>query len=127
MPCRLGLRSRPGAVANDNFRRQPDSARDRFAPQQLDQHLRPCPAEFPAWLVNRRQGRIDGLVTDRDLVVRVHSEGRDPARTPVADVMTRNPRTVSADASIEEAADTQGWCPPAAAFQRPEGHPTPIP
>jgi signal-transduction protein with cAMP-binding, CBS, and nucleotidyltransferase domain len=49
------------------------------------------------------QGRIEGLVTDRDLVVRALSEGRDPARTRVADVMTRNPRMISADAPIEEA------------------------
>jgi len=48
-------------------------------------------------------GRIEGLVTDRDLVVRVLSEGRDPSRTRLADVMTRHPRTIPSDAPIEEA------------------------
>jgi CBS domain-containing protein len=34
--------------------------------------------------------RLIGMLTDRDIVVRVISEGRDPAKTHVEDVISRN-------------------------------------
>jgi CBS domain-containing protein len=49
------------------------------------------------------RGRLEGVVTDRDLVVRGLSEGCDPSRTRLAEVMTRHPRTLSAEASVEDA------------------------
>lgn len=42
-----------------------------------------------------------GLVTDRDLTVRVLGEGRDAATTSVADVMTPAVKTVREDCPIE--------------------------
>lgn len=48
-------------------------------------------------------GRPVGLVTDRDLAVRVLADGRDPRRTSVAEVMTFRPRTVGEDTPIEAA------------------------
>lgn len=57
-------------------------------------------------LVNDAQGRPCGIITDRDLVVRVLGEGRDPTRTRVTDVMTRHPNTVKVDTTIEEALAT---------------------
>jgi CBS domain-containing protein len=44
-----------------------------------------------------------GLVTDRDLALRVVAEGRDADATPVRAVMTEHPRTLREDASIEAA------------------------
>jgi CBS domain-containing protein len=44
-----------------------------------------------------------GLITDRDLAVRVLAETRDPATTPVEAVMTREPKTVTEDTPIEDA------------------------
>lgn len=44
-----------------------------------------------------------GIVTDRDLALRVVGEGRDPFTTTVAEVMTRSPRTVQDDTDVEEA------------------------
>lgn len=44
-----------------------------------------------------------GIVTDRDLAVRVVSQGRDAAKTKVGDVMTSAPRTIHHDVEIEEA------------------------
>lgn len=44
-----------------------------------------------------------GILTDRDLAVRVVAEGRDPVQTTVQDVMTAAPHTLSEDAAIEEA------------------------
>ncbi len=43
-----------------------------------------------------------GILTDRDLAVRVLAEGLNPDTTPVADVMTRHPSTVSENAAIED-------------------------
>jgi CBS domain-containing protein len=44
-----------------------------------------------------------GLVTDRDLVVRVLSEQRDPNQTRITEVMTQFPQTVTEETPIEEA------------------------
>ncbi|MCO5166096.1 MAG: CBS domain-containing protein [Planctomycetes bacterium] len=43
-----------------------------------------------------------GIVTDRDLVLRVLAADRDPLTTRVAEVMTRSPRTVSEETPIEQ-------------------------
>jgi CBS domain-containing protein len=44
-----------------------------------------------------------GLVTDRDLVVRVMAAGRDPNQTLVSELMTRLPHSVGEETPIEEA------------------------
>ena len=40
-------------------------------------------------------GVLRGIVTDRDIVLRCVAPEEDPARTTVADIMTRRPATVS--------------------------------
>jgi CBS domain-containing protein len=42
-------------------------------------------------------------VTDRDLVVRVLAEGRDPQSTTVGEIATGDVVTISPDASLDEA------------------------
>lgn len=44
-----------------------------------------------------------GLVTDRDLTVRVLAEARDPVQTTVGEVMTRTIKTISEQTPVEEA------------------------
>jgi CBS domain-containing protein len=44
-----------------------------------------------------------GIVTDRDLTIRVLARGKNPFATTVGDVMTLFPRTVREDTSIEDA------------------------
>jgi CBS domain-containing protein len=44
-----------------------------------------------------RKGRLAGIFTERDALFRVIAEGRDPAKTKVAEVMTANPRTIAPD------------------------------
>ena len=44
-----------------------------------------------------------GLVSDRDLTLRVMATARDPARTPIVDVMTPMPHTVLESSSMESA------------------------
>ena len=42
-------------------------------------------------------GQLAGIFTERDALFRVIADGRDPAATRVADVMTSNPRTIAPD------------------------------
>jgi CBS domain-containing protein len=44
-----------------------------------------------------------GILTDRDIVVRVIAEGKSPHHTRVRDVMTPRPRTVAEETPIETA------------------------
>jgi CBS domain-containing protein len=49
--------------------------------------------------------RLVGMVTDRDVTVRLVAEGGDPARTKVRDVMTPEVRYVFEDEDLEYVAD----------------------
>ena len=44
-----------------------------------------------------QEGRLAGIVTERDALFRVIAEGRDPKKTRIAEVMTANPRTIAPD------------------------------
>jgi CBS domain-containing protein len=46
--------------------------------------------------------RVIGLITDRDIVVRVVAAGKDCGTARVADAMTRSVRTVREDAPIDQ-------------------------
>lgn len=48
-------------------------------------------------------GELVGIVTDRDLVVRVIAEGREPGSTVVGDVCSSSPVTVSPDDDVSHA------------------------
>ena len=53
------------------------------------------------------QGRLQGMVTDRDLVVKVLAEGRDPGSVKVVDLADQpEVVTIGADDSAEEAIST---------------------
>ena len=41
--------------------------------------------------------RLTGIFTERDALFRVVAEGRDPEKTRLVEVMTANPRTITAD------------------------------
>lgn len=49
--------------------------------------------------------KLVGIVTDRDLAIKVVAAGRDPQTTPVRQVMTTNVITCRADDDIETALD----------------------
>lgn len=49
-----------------------------------------------------RDKRPIGVLTDRDIAMRVVAAGRDPQETTVDDVMTRHPRSVMAGTPIED-------------------------
>lgn len=48
-------------------------------------------------------GRLVGIVTDRDIVVRVVAEGRDPNATTVKEIASTDLVTVSPDEDLDEA------------------------
>jgi CBS domain-containing protein len=48
-------------------------------------------------LLVMREGRLAGIFTERDALFRVIAEGRDPATTRLAEVMSANPRTIAPD------------------------------
>jgi len=50
--------------------------------------------------------RLKGMITDRDIVLKVVSEGKDPADTKVGELAEGKPVTIGADDSVEEALDT---------------------
>jgi CBS domain-containing protein len=50
--------------------------------------------------------RLKGVLTDRDIVVRVVAEGADPNAFTAADLAQGNPVTIGADDSAEEALRT---------------------
>lgn len=47
--------------------------------------------------------RLVGIFTERDAVFRVIARKLDPATTPLAEVMTRNPKTITPDKSFGHA------------------------
>lgn len=53
-------------------------------------------------------GKVCGLVTDRDLVTRCMASGRTPAQTKVKEVMTGRVTAVSADTAADDAARLMG-------------------
>jgi CBS domain-containing protein len=48
-------------------------------------------------------GRVAGIVTDRDIVVRGIAAGRDPGQTRLADICSRELATISPSADVEDA------------------------
>ena len=58
----------------------------------------------PVLIVDNEQAKtLVGIVTDRDLAIKVVGEGRDPQNTRVEDVMTRKLITCHADDNVENA------------------------
>jgi len=48
-----------------------------------------------------QDGQLAGIFTERDLMSRVVASGKDPARTPVSQVMTDDPLTVAPNDPLE--------------------------
>jgi CBS domain-containing protein len=50
-------------------------------------------------------GRVAGIVTDRDITIRVIAENRSPASVPVREIATPDPLTVPPDMDLNAAAE----------------------
>jgi CBS domain-containing protein len=53
-------------------------------------------------LVTERDGRLSGMLTDRDIALRVTGEGKDPQLAKVQGIMTPNPVRIPVDRSLHE-------------------------
>lgn len=70
-------------------------------------------AEVSAMMAKRRigailvmeNGKLAGIFTERDALVRVLAKGKNATKTKVADVMTRNPDTIPPTESVQVALD----------------------
>ncbi|ABI56569.1 CBS domain-containing protein [Alkalilimnicola ehrlichii MLHE-1] len=49
------------------------------------------------------KGSLRGIFTERDVMIRVVHDGKDPAQTPVSEVMTREVAVVPPTMTVEEA------------------------
>lgn len=56
------------------------------------------------------EGRLCGIVTDRDIVTRCLAAGMEPGQTRVHQVMTGSVKTIDTDADAAEAARVMGSC-----------------
>ena len=59
--------------------------------------------DVAAVVVTGDDGRMVGIMTERDITRRVVGQGRDPRTTSLSDVMTRDPDTLSPDDRASEA------------------------
>jgi CBS domain-containing protein len=50
-----------------------------------------------------------GIVTDRDIAIRVVAQGRDPERTQVVDIATEQPYYVHPDQNLDEALELMAY------------------
>jgi CBS domain-containing protein len=73
---------------------RPEDSAQTAAQIMRSQHVGPVP-------VVDHQNRLVGIVTDRDLAIKVVAEGRNPRSTKVAEVMSRDPYTATPNADVE--------------------------
>lgn len=69
----------------------------------LDAARKMAAADIGDVLVTENGGRVVGILTDRDIVVRAVAKGRDPARTRVGDVCSRNIVALGPDHDLDAA------------------------
>lgn len=53
-------------------------------------------------LIAEREGKLCGIVTDRDIALRVTGAKRDPDKTKVKDIMTPDPIRISVDKDLHQ-------------------------
>lgn len=71
----------------------------------LDAALAMSKGDFGSLVVVNDEGKVRGIVTDRDIVVRGVAEGKDPAATRISEVFTTEPTTLAPDDSLDDAVD----------------------
>lgn len=53
-------------------------------------------------MVVEERGKLCGILTDRDVALKVTGEKRDPLKTKVSEIMTRNPVRIPVDKGLRE-------------------------
>ena|SRR5215217_576069 len=72
----------------------------------LDAARKLAQLEVGAMPICGEDDRLKGMLTDRDIVVKVLAQGRDPGQTRAGELGQGKPITIGADDSIEEALHT---------------------
>ena len=72
----------------------------------LDAAKRLAELDVGAMPICGEDDRLKGMVTDRDIVVKVLAQGRDPSSTKAGELGEGKPVTIGADDSIDEAIRT---------------------
>ena len=72
----------------------------------LDAAKRLAELDVGAMPICGEDDRLKGMVTDRDIVVKVLAQGRDPSATTAGELGEGKPVTIGADDSVEEAIHT---------------------
>ena len=57
---------------------------------------------FGSVMIVDADGKVEGVVTERDILKRLVNENKDPAKTKLSEIMTKNPRTARADDDMLE-------------------------
>jgi len=76
---------------------------DHVAQLMKQQDIGPVPV-----VENQQTKKLIGIVTDRDLAIKVVAAGRDPKQTRVEEVMTRELVTCHANDNLQKALDLMG-------------------
>lgn len=72
----------------------------------LDAAKRLAELDVGAMPICGEDDRLKGMLTDRDIVVKVLAQGRDPSSTRAGELGEGKPVTIGADDSVEEAIHT---------------------
>ncbi len=57
-------------------------------------------------LVVEEGWKLRGILTDRDIAIKVAADGKEPGVTPARDIMTKDPITIDAGADLDSALKT---------------------
>jgi CBS domain-containing protein len=91
------FRKLEGALLNDTVRllepSEPITLAGETSVQDAIGHM--VAQHRAAVVVVDAEGRLSGIFTERDVLIRVLGERRDPARTPLVEVMTPNPEALT--------------------------------
>jgi CBS domain-containing protein len=93
MKCSKVMTKDPACVTTE------DTVKDA-AELMKDKDVGPIPV-----IENEEDRRLIGIITDRDVAVKVVAEGLDPMTTRVSEVMTRDPIVAHPDEELDEALD----------------------
>lgn len=53
-------------------------------------------------LVAQEDGKLSGILTDRDIAIKAAGAGKDPRQTKVGEIMTPNPAHISVDKNLHD-------------------------
>ncbi len=107
---RPGLRDRPVSLgrdvdsvrAADIMTRNPEAVTPDTPIQDVARRMRDLDVGVMPIVDDADSYRLQGIVTDRDIAVRAAAEGKDVRKTPVREIMSARPETVTENDHVRE-------------------------